>query len=324
MGTPVYAFAPGVVKLFGEHAVVYGRPALAAAVSLGIHVEASRHPGDHVEIVPSGTHAEIGRVLLREGSMAAEPDAPSLRAAFRYVAHAVEVASREFGVRGGVRLAIRSDLPQGVGLATSAAVTAATLLALLGVAGHEPSREELARLTYRVEREVQGIASPMDSTVTCMGGTILIEPSGWTRARVGDMRLVLAIVPRTATTGDLVRRVRGLLEAHGDAVERVLDAIGAIVREAVRRVEEGDLEGVGRLMYMNHWLLSALGVGDGRADALVRSLGEAAYGAKISGAGGGGTVVILPRDVGAVMAIARALGFNAVEVDVDLQGARLM
>jgi len=75
-----------------------------------------------------------------------------------------------------------------------------------------------------------------------------------------DLGIVAGYLPRNSTTKDLVGKVRGIFERRRGIVGMIMDSIGELVREARQCIEEGDLRGVGELMYINHGLLNALGV----------------------------------------------------------------
>jgi mevalonate kinase len=306
---PARVFAPGAIKLFGEHAVVYGKPAIAAAIDRGVRVECSAW--DRLAIETAGTPARLV-YIPDEGRLEA-------RGAERFLAYAVAAikVAREAWGDIKARFTIESELPPGIGAATSAAVSVGILRAYAACAGAGVSKEELARLGHRVELEVQGIASPMDTAVVTFGGLLRVWPSPLRVERLSAALppLYVVVLPRRGTTGEIVADVKSLLARHKSAAS-VVDAIGALVDEAHGCLVRGDLECVGELMELNNWLLGALKVVDSRVVSLLELTRPFTYGGKVSGAGRGGVVVLLPRDGRALDRVLSALGYAYYRVSV--------
>src|SRR5207247_5654920 len=141
------ASAPGKLILFGEHAVVFGEPALATAINLRAEVYARPHPE-----------------WRADGGSIDEPLYRYVRAAIAKVATA-----------GPLWLEVRSMVPSGAGLGSSAAVTVATLGTLHGMGGSIDAKT-IAREAFEVEHEVQGRASPIDTSTASAGGCLLVLP----------------------------------------------------------------------------------------------------------------------------------------------------
>jgi len=177
VGVRVTATAPGVVKLFGEHAVVYGKPAIAMAIDKGVRVTVERQGEDSLLVVARDLVAVRG-VAIRvtggsiEGSVI---DGPQLAKLASYALTALRIVSEGYGGDlKGIKVTIESQLPIGAGLATSAAVSVATTVAYAKLIGVELSREEVAKLSHKVELTVQGSASPMDTATSSLGGVVYI------------------------------------------------------------------------------------------------------------------------------------------------------
>ncbi|WP_226021567.1 mevalonate kinase [Halomicrobium salinisoli] len=296
----VTASAPGKVYLFGEHAVVYGEPAVPCAVErraevtveertegLRVHAEDLTLDGFTVEF-GNGDHPDV--------------DAPEtmVEAGMGYVSEAVAQARDAAGVEEvGFEVSIESAIPLGAGLGSSAAVTVAAIEAATRELGVELDPEEIADRAYRVEHEVQdGQASRADTFCSAMGGAVRVEGDDCrTIDGVDDLPFLIGYDGGAGDTGALVAGVRDLRDEYGFAADTVT-AIGDLVREGEDALVDGDLERLGQLMDVNHGLLSALGVSARSLDAMVWAAREAgAHGAKLTGAGGGGCIVALdPTD----------------------------
>ena len=216
-------------------------------------------------------------------------------------------------------------MPVGAGLGTSAAVSVATVAAYSLALGHKLRPEEIARLGWKTELEVQGSASPMDTSIATYGGMIYIKRSGsevyMRRLKAGKLPLVVGYVRREATTGALVAKVRELYERHTDLVGEIIRSIGLLTNMAVELLERGEIEGLGILMNINHGLLDALGVSTKQLNDMVYAARSAgAYGSKLTGAGGGGCMIALtPPDLKEEVKTAISIVGGSV-MDVELGG----
>ncbi|MGC8583139.1 MAG: mevalonate kinase [Thermoproteus sp.] len=313
----IRVFAPGVVKLFGEHAVVYGKPAIAVAVDKGVEVACEK--GDKTVVRTGKAYVDI-EYEHGTGAAHARGHEPFLS----YVAAALRKAEESFG-KLAASFEIRGDFPPSVGAATSASVSVGILKAYSACLGVDVGKAELAKLAHGVELEVQGAASPMDTAVSAIGGMLRIEPSPFSYRRIDSAvdGFVLAVLPRRGTTKDIVAGVRAL-KARRRSVDAVIDAIGRVVDEAEGCLASNDLECVGELMEINNWLLGALGVVGHDVVMMLKYLKPYIYGGKISGAGRGGIVVLLPKRRQELREALAAMEVPSVEVKVDRDGARVI
>jgi len=290
--------APGKVYLFGEHAVVYGEPAVPCAIELRARVEAKRRDDDTLRV-----HAEDlsldGFTVEYGGGTDDRPDVDVseglVEAAMGYVDGAIEQVRAVTGEEAvGFDVTIESDIPLGAGLGSSAAVVVAAIDAATRELGVTLDREELAERAFRTEYEVQdGQASRADTFCSATGGAVRVEGDDCERLEAPDLPIVVGFDGGAGDTGELVAGVRGLREEYDFAADTV-EAIGDVVRNGERTLADGDIAELGSLMDFNHGLLSALGVSSRSLDTMVWAAREAgAYGAKLTGAGGGGCIVAL-------------------------------
>lgn len=265
----------GKVILLGEHAVVYGVPALAVGISRGASARAWP--------LEAGTS-----VLQIEGlpvELRADDDERDLSRSFRALLEAS-------GIARPVRVEARTDLPPGGGLGCSAALGVAIARAL------DPSAaaERIAERAMAWERVFHGNPSGIDTAVSAEGGCILFERGrGFERVSAG--RPLLLCIGHTGTvssTKAMVEAVARLRDRRPEIVEKSFDAIRSLVRNARLAIEAGDIKALGQLMDLNQMLLSGLFVSTQEIERLCASAREeGALGAKLTGAGGGGCVVAL-------------------------------
>ncbi|SFC50592.1 mevalonate kinase [Halobiforma haloterrestris] len=290
--------APGKVYLFGEHAVVYGEPAVPCAIELRARVGVEQRSDSKLRV-----HAEDlsldGFTVEYGGPADGRPDIDAseslVSAAMGYVDEAIEQVRDVTGEDDvGFDVTIESDIPLGAGLGSSAAVVVAAIDAAARELGVTLETEELAERAYRTEYEVQdGQASRADTFCSATGGAVRVEGDDCRSIEAPDLPIVIGFDGGAGDTGELVAGVRNLREEYEFAADTV-ESIGDIVRQGEQALADGDVAELGRLMDFNHGLLSALGVSSRSLDSMVWAARDAdAYGAKLTGAGGGGCIVAL-------------------------------
>ena len=323
----VQASAPGKCILFGEHAVVYGQPAVAVAidqrmsVSLALNEDwridgMSFHPQRH-------PHVEALRQRLWEGG-------PPLS------------------------VKILGDIPPASGLGSSAALSVAASAALRCARGRQikdddwaegwtaarPNKvydgpwevakgddveygaqsvdeDECAILTHAVEAFAQGgRASPMDSSTCAHGGCIVLSDKveddlNWLYSRklndvswevhsvdlgeIDDVWLVIGNTGVHAPTSEQVAKVAELLEKQPEKMQEI-ETIGIVSRRGIAALMRGDMDAVGRAMSENHLLLRNIGVSCPELESLITAAAPTSLGVKLTGAGGGGCMIALTRN----------------------------
>lgn len=289
MLSEVVASAPGKVILFGEHFVVEDQPAIAVAISKRARVRVKPNDSGKYRIYSRelGLSEEFGLHESRKQS----PLYPIVVAA-----RAVE---NRAGVEVGLDIYIESEIPPSAGMGSSAAVAVATVAATSELLELNLEKEDISYIAYRAETIVHGRPSGIDNTISTFGGAIAFRKSeGFLQleADFKPVKIVLADTGVPRNTGELVRRVLSLKEKYPQIFDPLYYAAGRLAVEAAKLIEKGEFEEVGRLMNVNHGLLSAMGVSIFELEHLVYTARRAgALGAKLTGAGGGGFMVALCR-----------------------------
>ncbi|PSP69896.1 mevalonate kinase [Halobacteriales archaeon QH_9_66_26] len=318
--------APGKVYLFGEHAVVYDEPAVPCAIERRATVDVTARSDGRLR-VDAGDLTLDGFTVEYGGDGAPDVDVPEslVEAATGYVDGAVEQAREAADASEiGFDVDIESAIPLGAGLGSSAAVAVAGIDAATRELGVELPPEELAERAYRVEHDVQeGEASRADTFCSAMGGAVRVAGEDCRRLDAPALPFVIGYDGGAGDTGALVAGVRELREEYGFAADTV-SAIGDLVRQGERALDANDRDELGRLMDVNHGLLSALGVSSRSLDAMVWAAREAgARGAKLTGAGGGGCVVVLDESERSRTALRYTPGCEeAFRAELDTEGVR--
>lgn len=318
--------APGKVILFGEHAVVYGRPAIAVPVT---DVQATARitagePGSGVHIMatdlPAPDGSSPGGYYYRLVDAASDDPLRvsvelALEAFLQSRPPAGGVASPEAGP--DVLVTVSSTIPIARGLGSGAAVATAVIRAIARFLGRTPSSDQISALVYEVEKLHHGTPSGIDNTVVTYEQPVyFVRGEGMERLPVGTpLSLVIADTGVFSSTREVVGDVRRRWQIESKRYEGLFDEIGAVAQLARSAIERGDPKAIGRLMDENHELLLTLGVSSPELDTLVEAARAAgALGAKMSGAGWGGNVVALvePDDPPAVASVLREVGATQI------------
>ncbi|MFY4811802.1 mevalonate kinase [Haloarcula sp. AONF1] len=324
----VTSSAPGKVYLFGEHAVVYGEPAVPCAIERRVHVTATEID-EGLRIHANDLQLD-GFTVEYSGDGESHPDvdvAESLvEAGMGYVNEAVAQARDAADApEAGFEISVEGDIPLGAGLGSSAALVVAAIDAATRELGVELSANEIADRAYLVEHAVQdGQASRADTFCSAMGGAVRVEGDDCRRLDgIDTLPFVIGYDGGAGDTGALVAGVRDLRGKYDFAADTVA-AIGDIVREGESVLGTGDYERLGELMDFNHGLLSALGVSSRSLDSMVWAARDAdAHGAKLTGAGGGGCIVALDETDDALTALKYTPGCEDVfRAELDTDGVR--
>jgi mevalonate kinase len=316
--------APGKLMLLGEHAVVYGRPCLVTAVESRLHMMLTALEDDTFSI-----HApDVGVDHLCRHLASAFADGRALAHGTRFVESSLSVFREHFGLDRGVHIETHSGFSSQLGLGSSSAAVACTLFGLARLFQVEIAPRQLFDLGLEAIFRVQRTGSGFDLAAATFGGTLFYsnaEPRQIVALDAPALPLVVAYTGIKADTATYVRRVSDLLETWPTAMNLVFDTMGQIVSDGRSALQEADLIRLGQLMDMQHGLAHAIGVDTPETAALVFAARKAgAYGAKLSGAGGGDCIIaLIPEDGRArIEAALEAAGGQIVRVAPNAAGVQ--
>lgn len=286
------ASAPGKVILCGEHAVVYGQPAIALPLP-GVRSQAT------IEAAPFGAGIRLNLADLGESRLLEAEDHP--------LATLVRLTIAEVGTTLPLDLSItlRSAIPIASGMGSGAALGAALVNALSAYLGRPLDPAAVSRLVYESERFYHGTPSGIDNTVVSyeqaiwfmrgqeQGGTR--EPPTIEPLHIGaPLALVLGDTGVHAPTHITVSGVRERWRHDRENFDALFSKIGRLVVGIRRYLADGDLLSLGAALNRNQELLREIGVSSPELERLISAaLAAGALGAKLSGGGGGGIMLAL-------------------------------
>jgi mevalonate kinase len=296
------AEAPCKVIITGEHFVVHGGTALAAAVGRKVRVEVSE-----------------GRALsVASDRFVGAPPLDPIRAVLAEM-------KRRHGTESRLSVSIASEIPPGAGLGSSAATMVALASAVARFSGVELAVGGVVASAMAGERVLHGNPSGIDPNVCARGGVLTFTPGRDPSEVPLDGRRVFLVVQsgRRRSTRKLVSKVSEMKRRRPHLFAGLAAAATDVTSLAVERLRAGDMDALGRLMTYNHAVLSAAGASDSGLDGLVDlliSLG--CPGAKLTGAGGGGSVLAVPPTgkEKSVLSGLSARGINAFRAELPVEG----
>ncbi len=314
--------APGKLMLFGEHAVVQGKPCIVTAVDQRLLLKATKldEPifqleAPDVEVVGyEKPLSEVGKGELPKG------------------AKFVEIATQNFlakhKIKGGVRFESVSQFKSTFGFGSSSASAVDTVKALSALFKIKLTPEEFFKIAYKTVIDIQGVGSGFDLAAASYGGTLyyvypgkVIDP-----LKIKSLPLIVGYTGVKADTATLVKAVNVKRDQYPKIFKNIFDSIALIIEEAKIALEKKDFAKVGELMNLNQGYLESMGVGSDKLSAMIYAARNAgAYGAKLSGAGGGDCMIALaPEDKRkAVEKAITAAGGQVLQVEVNAKGVAI-
>jgi len=275
--------APGKIILFGEHAVVYGKPAIAIPVS-SMRASAWSEPGE-------------GKLTINAIDLNEKISLENKTSQFSVLAQTLLAKTKQS--EPNLTINLTSKLPQGSGMGSSAATSTAVCKALSNYLGVDLEKNQISELVFNAEKVVHGNPSGIDNTVVAYESPVYFikgnEPMTFDSGRT--FHLVIGDTGIESSTKETVGNVRAMWKKEPNLMNGYFNEIENITKGGKMAIEEGNVEMVGELMNDNHELLNKIGVGHPELEKLVElSLKSGAIGAKLTGGGGGGNMVALANN----------------------------
>jgi len=307
----------GKIILLGEHAVVYGSHAIAAPVPLAIEASV-QEPGSDGDTNPG-----VDLIIPRWGVESRLHKNPEHRDSFQ---RSLGIVFDKLGLtERSMRIEVFPNVPRGMGLGGSAAMAVAVIRALdqhfkLGL-----SDNEVNALAFECEKVAHGVPSGIDNTVATFGELLLYrremdgEPAMMRTLTLDKpIPMVIGISGKESLTAKTVGGVRSAWRKNPELYETIFKQIDQLTLQGVEAVQNYQLERLGDLMNVCHGLLNALRVSSWEIEEMVQLCREhGALGAKLTGGGGGGSIIALaPEHPERIVAALREAGYQAMEVSI--------
>lgn len=315
--------APGKLMLFGEHAVVYGRPCIVTAVDQRLKLKAEKldKPIFQLEAADVGVTnylkpiSEVGVGEIPKGA--------------KFVEIALKNFMNNFRIdTPGISIQTISQFKSVFGFGSSSASTVCTIKALSELFNIKLSQKQIFELAYKTVLDIQGVGSGFDLAAAIYGGTLyfvtggkVIEP-----LKIKSLPLIVGYSGVKADTPTIVKQVAQFAKGYPKIVKNIYDQMGVLVNMAKKALEKNDLQALGQLMNLNQGYLEVLGVSSEKLSAMIYAARNAgAYGAKLSGAGVGDCMVALAPSAKrkAVEKAIENAGGQVLKIEVNAKGARI-
>ena len=306
-GTEPRSYASGKIILLGEHAVVYGRPALAAPIPLAVEARVV-DSADTVLLIPRWG------IEQRVPPMSENPQ--GVTGILALLLERLDLASRALTIEAF------PNVPRAMGLGGSSALAVAVIRALSDHFKLDLSNERVNELAFECERAAHGTPSGVDNTIATYGSTLLFENNGspsFQEVRpAGSVSIAIGISGKESLTATTVAQVRKAWERQPERYERIFDQIGDLTRAGTEALQDGAYQELGELMNLCQGYLNALQVSTPELEELIHiARRRGAVGAKLTGGGGGGSVIALcPDGADDVVDAMQNSGFEALSFEL--------
>ena len=302
---------PGKIHLMGEHAVVYGKPSLLTAVNLRLYVS-----------VEDSTKLEI---------TSTEP--------IGYIEHALSVVSRELRIEKvpPLKITVRSQIPAGFHLGSSAAVAVATVGALSYFLKKVWNPTTINQIAYEVEKKMHGNPSGGDNTTVTMGGFI------WFRKELEFLKSIWQLplkLPDTLnhfflintgrpkeTTGEMVAYLKSKVKSQKSKVERLFNRNERQTKRVAVALKEGNERELIDAIKVGERTLEGMGVVSRTVIPLIRKIESAGGAAKILGGGGRtrgvGFLLCYHHEPKKIEKLCKPYGYFIQHIKLEEEGLRL-
>ena len=278
------ASAPGKIILFGEHFVVYGVKAILCAIDKRVTVTAEKTSKNQISIKSS------------VGDLVSAPKKPisEIESQLRPFYFLADMLIQQNDENSGIEISVDSEIPLGVGLGSSSACCVAGAAAISGVFAKK-SREEILQMAIEAEKTIFPNTSGADCTVCTYGGLMQYDKqNGHFKINLEpNFQLVIANSKMEHSTKEVVSRVQQFKEKNGSEFSSICMGETDLVEDVLISLKNNDLAGIGKNMRKNQEYLETIGVSNERLRDMIEIANKSSFGAKVTGAGGGGCIFAL-------------------------------
>lgn len=303
--------APGRVIFFGDHSINYGGSGIALAVEHRVHCRVKLNSKFSVngEDLDTNKHPYTRGAVLQTWTNMDKP----------------------------LAIDFESRIPEGTGLGELAASTIASLGAISMIHNHL-IYEDIAKNAFEIHNDMEKGEIPLDISASTHGKGVYLschagKNSLWTFHKenkewtihdldIPEMNLVLGYTGIPAQDTEMQAKILRFYQRNSFARDMITDLCQISTKGHEALVSE-DLEETGRLMTQSHKLMMTLGAGHPMLDKLFQAANRHSYGTKLTGYGGGGSIIALTHEPERVISAIQDAGGEAWELELATQGLRL-
>lgn len=316
--------APGKCILFGEHAVVYGEPAISMAIQLRTECVIEKITNE-AEPVIKINFLNYKKSFTFNNLDGVKKDLPK---EFYQVAVGLQIFADKYQVQiSNIEITLNSEIWSGSGLGSSASIAVSLMGALSSYYNVNLDKETINQLSYEMEKEVHGTPSGIDNMTSTFGNLFLFQKGEMETIRNPrgfHLLIIYSGIPHN--TGSAVSIVRELKNKDPNRWDEIIDKIGSIAKKARREIFFRNFKKLGHLMNENQDLLAELGLSTKEIDEIIEICSaNGVYGAKLTGAGAGGCVIAL-ADKNILIKLTDILkkrGFESILSEIDKEGLKI-
>jgi mevalonate kinase len=305
------ASAPGKVILFGEHFVVYGVKAVLCAINKRVTVTAEKIKEDIISI-----QSNIGNLELEPNKNVSEIDSPLKP--FYYLANKI-IQNKNTGIK----IKVESEIPSGAGLGSSSACCVAGAAAISRLFSNT-SKKEILELAIEAEKTIFQNTSGADCTVCTFGGIMEYDKKmGFSKIKFEpNFHLVIANSNIKHSTKLIVKDVKLFKKNNEDEFSNLCKDEEKLVNDVLKLFKKNNIKGLGEKFNENQIYLETIGISNEKIRKMIQIGKESSFGAKITGAGGGGCVFALTDNTNLNETIKqfRENNYECFSVKMDLEG----
>lgn len=279
MNKTVVVSSPGKLIIGGEHAVVYGRRALVTSIGMRLYMQLTEEDQSNRRLI---------HVSFLDTDKSYSIDLSDSNDSYPIEVQAIIFIYNHFQSLNPINLQVRSDIPIGAGLGSSAAFSVCLVGCFYLLKNRNLHQEEINQLAYQIECLFHGTPSGIDNTISTYGQSLLYSRTLKKHIdfRLSNLAIIDTGIPKS--TKKMVDLVRLFVENNQTKSEEILNNIEQCVDRMIEYPEQID-----QLFHRNQQLLKELGVSIIEIDKIIEKLGEQNISAKITGAGGGGCLIAL-------------------------------
>ena len=336
MKKQIVVSAPGKLMLLGEHAVVYNHPCIVTAVDQRMRatvevLDSQEFQLEAEDVKVTGYKkplSDLGKGDIPKGARFVEIAVANLLSHPEFISGSR--SRNKFGMTKemGIRVKAKSEFSSQFGFGSSSASTVCTIKAVSEIMGLGLSEKEIFDLSYKTVLDIQGKGSGFDLAAAIYGGTLyfvtggkVIEP-----LPIDSLPLIIGYSGIKADTVTLINKVKESFANRQDRLTEIYSGIEVLVNEAKDAILKKDWKKFGELMNKNQAYLSELGVSIPKLDNMIKAAIQAgAYGAKLSGAGGGDCMIAF-HSVQGKLSVQKAIkkaGGEVIDIKANEEGVRI-